>query len=243
MPPPRPRVHPAPPEDGLHRPEVIAHRGLPREYPENTIPGFSAALLAGADALELDVHATRDGVVVVHHDPDVRGPGEADRWRIRDLTWDELRALPAAREIPRLADVLEMVDGRARVYVEVKAVGIEDLVVQLVTERADWCAVHSFDHRTVARVRQRAPHVRTGVLMSSYLLDPLAPLRDSGAQDLWQHVSQLDEPLVRAAHEWGAQVIAWTVNDAEVARQCADWGVHGVCTDVTKDMVRVVRLD
>lgn len=237
-----PHLHPGPPEDdGLSRTEVIAHRGLPREYPENTLPGFEAALAAGADGLELDVHATSDDVVVVHHDPDLPAPGDGGRRPIRFLTWTELASLPAGRTVPRLADVLDLVAARATVYVEVKARGIEHLLVPLVASRADWCAVHSFDHRVVAALRRTVPNVRTGVLMSSYLMDPLAPLRDTGAHDLWQHAAQLDEALVRAATSHGARVIAWTVNDRDLARQFTTWGVAGICTDVTRKMVSVAR--
>src|SRR5687767_7507148 len=58
--------------ENMPRPEVIAHRGLPRMARENTLSSFALAIDAGADAIELDVHATREGVVVVHHDPWLR---------------------------------------------------------------------------------------------------------------------------------------------------------------------------
>ena len=64
--------------------EIIAHRGTPRELPENSLPGFARALEAGAQGIELDVHLTADGVVVVHHDPVLHGVA-VDRLGEQDL--------------------------------------------------------------------------------------------------------------------------------------------------------------
>lgn len=230
------------PEDGLKLPEVIAHRGMPREHPENTLPGFALALETGVHGIELDVHATGDGVVVVHHDPVVAGPPDGSTQRIAALPLDELRTLESGRAIPSLAEVLSLVAGRARVYVEVKAPGIEDLVIDLVRPRAEWCAVHSFDHRIIAAMRRAAPALHCGVLMSSYLVHPLAPLEDTGAVDLWQHWSMIDEPLVAQVHAEGGRVIAWTVNDAATARTLRGWGVDGICTDLPRELKPAIRL-
>ena len=185
---------------------------MPRERPENTLPGFALALEAGVQAIELDVHATADGIVVVHHDPAVAGRADGAA-RISAVPLEELRSLEGGHSIPTLAEVLSLVDGRARVHVEIKAGRIEAPVIELVEPRSEWCAVHSFDHRIVAAVRRAAPSVRCGVLMSSYLLHPLGPLEDTGATDLWQHWSMIDEALVSQVHGRDGRVIAWTVND------------------------------
>lgn len=214
---------------------------MPREQPENTLPGFALALEAGVQGIELDVHATADRAVVVHHDPVVPSPGDGSTQPLAALPLAELRSLEAGLSIPTLAEVLTLVAGRARVYVEVKAPGIEDLVIDLVKPRAEWCAVHSFDHRIVAAVRRAAPALRCGVLMSSYLLRPLVPLEDTGAADLWQHWSMIDAPLVAQVHAHGGRVIAWTVNDAATARTLLGWGVDGICTDLARDLKPVVR--
>src|ERR1044071_5320119 len=97
--------------------ERIAHRGAPRERVENTLPGFLLALDHGADAIELDVHVTRDARVVVHHDDHVGSLAIADT-RGANLKTVELR--DGAR-IPRLEEVLDSVGDRATVYVEMKA--------------------------------------------------------------------------------------------------------------------------
>jgi glycerophosphoryl diester phosphodiesterase len=78
--------------------------------------------------------------------------------------------------------------------------------------------------------------------MTSYLLDPLAPLRDTGARDLWQHWELIDEALVAAVHGAGGRVIAWTVNSVGTARQLAEWGVDGICTDRSDIMLAAFSL-
>src|ERR671916_1175095 len=100
-------------------PARIAHRGAPREHPENTLPAFARALELNADGIELDVHATRDGVVVVHHDPVPRATPDDPRLAgrpIADLTYAEVEQFSVAPgvPIPTLADVLALIgDGAA----------------------------------------------------------------------------------------------------------------------------------
>ncbi len=217
-----------------HMPEIIAHRGLPRERTENTLESFALALARGADALELDVHATRDGVVVVHHDPALAAP-HTHVLAERDYASVAALELRGGGRAPTLASVLALA-ASASTYVEIKASGIEDAVLAVLDEAPGPVAVHAFDHRVAAAMAERAPRLRRGVLLSSYLLDLPHVLRGARAQDLWQHWSMIDEPLVGAAHDAGCRVIAWTVNDAEAAARLARLGVDGLCTDVCDDL-------
>src|SRR5688500_10214347 len=106
-------------------PEIIGHRGAPREQRENTLAGFRRALELGADGIELDVHATRDGTIIVHHDFEVSGRDGAAPLRIDTSTAEELaaHAAGAGLALPTLAAVLDEVAGRATVYVELKGGG------------------------------------------------------------------------------------------------------------------------
>ena len=219
-------------------PELIGHRGAPRERPENTLASFLRALDLGADAVELDVHATRDGVVVVHHDFIPRATssiGVLNGRPIAELTAPELETFRVAGEpIPTLHDVLAAIGPRAMVYVEIKGHEIEDAVNATIASvpAARRVAVHSFDHRAVVRTRERDPRMVGGILLASYLIDPAGALRAAGARDYWQEWSMIDAALVDAVHEAGGRVIAWTVNAPDDARRLASLGVDGLCTDV-----------
>ena len=128
--------------------EIVAHRGANREAPENTLPAFRRALDMGVHGIELDIQYTRDDVPVVHHDPTLAPRAERGiRASISSLSLSELRLLSAA---PTLDEVLDLVDGRCRLYVEIKASEAVAAVVERLVERKSWCAVHSFDHRAVA---------------------------------------------------------------------------------------------
>jgi glycerophosphoryl diester phosphodiesterase len=208
--------------------ELIGHRGAPRDRPENTLAAFDAALARGADGIELDVHATADGAVVVHHDPVLAG---ADR-PIASLDSSEVaRHRVRGEPVPTLDAVLDLCAGRARVYVELKGRGIEHLVIDRIRAHRAECAVHSFDHRAVRRARELAPALRRGILLDAYLVDVAAALRAADAQDLWQEWRWIDGPLVDAARAAGARVVAWTVNQPADGRALVAAGVEAVCTD------------
>ena len=190
------------------------------------------AIELGAEAIELDVHGTSDGTVVVHHDPTVNAPDLATR-AIAELSYTELRnfRLDEGVEIPTLAAVLDAVGTDATVYVEIKARSIEPLVVRIIREHNSLCAVHSFDHRIVKTVKSIFPAVRTGVLQVARHVDPVASLIATGAEDLWQEVSFIDEELVARSHSLNAKVIAWTADDADQWETLRLIGVDGICTN------------
>jgi len=211
--------------------ERVGHRGAPREFTENTLPGFLRALDRGADAVELDVHVTADGVVVVHHDFDVRGRP------IAQTSWERLRdaPLPGDARIPTLEDVLAAIGSRATVYVELKGPGIEDAVADVVRRSGHRYALHSFDHDAIARCARAHPEIPRGVLLDRATSDPLAMMARAVAstqpRDVWPHFTLVTSAFMAAAAAHGLRVIPWTVNDPEVARRAASLGVAGICTD------------
>ena len=117
------------------------------------------------------------------------------------------------------------------VYVEVKAANIEPLVTRCIRESNTRSAIHSFDHRIVKTVKTILPAIRTGVLEVSRHIDPTISLTLSGAEDLWQEVSFIDEDLVTRVHSINARVIAWTANDPDQWDTLRKIGVDGICTD------------
>jgi glycerophosphoryl diester phosphodiesterase len=221
------------------RPEVIGHRGSPRDHRENTLASFRRAFEVGANAVELDVHGTADGAIVIHHDPvtNSRSGEPGPKLTIAESTLASLRDVPIADgPIPQLDELIAAVPANDSVYVEVKAKGIEEAVVSIIRAAAKRCAVHSFDHRVARRIHDIAPEIPVGILQTSYPIDPIRPMHDALARDLWQHWELIDESLIERVHADGGRVIAWTVNDVEVARRLVAWGIDGICSDTPATM-------
>lgn len=212
--------------------ELISHRGAKRELPENTLAAFGRAYERGAQAIELDVHATSDGVVVVHHDPSLHG-NAGQLLEISETPWGDLRAVEFAPGIgiPRLADVLAATPAYATVYVEIKGRGIESQVAEVIRESRARCAVHSFDHDAIVKMRELAPDIPRGILYEDSNDQAIAEMRRTGARDVWPHWKLIDAALVEAVHAEGGRVVAWTVNDSAVARRLSELGTDGLCGD------------
>jgi glycerophosphoryl diester phosphodiesterase len=214
--------------------EIIAHRGASRDRPENTVAAFTRAVELGADGIELDVHLSADGVLIVHHDAIPRhAPSRAVAHRdIRSLTVEELRAFRVGGEpIPTLAEALDAVVGRLTVYCELKGPGTASAAVALLAPRHAAAAVHAFDHRQIAVARGLAPGLARGVLEASYHIVPTDSMASVGARDLWQAAELIDLELVEAVHGRSGRVVAWTVDDPVMMRRLAALGVDALCTN------------
>ena len=214
--------------------ERIGHRGAPRRYLENTLPAFQEAFRLGADAIELDVHVTADGLPVVHHDPVLSArvtPSSFVRKSIGSITGAEASSidLGAGSRIPTLSEVLAVARGKTA-YVEVKAGDLES-VARAIDASGTTCAVHSFDHEAIAFARSVAPHIPRGVLFDDWPESPGEVMERTGARDVWPKNSLLTRARVKTLHDLGGRVIVWTVNDAGRIRELTDWGVDGICSD------------
>jgi len=224
-------------------PLVLAHRGACRVARENTIEAFAAARRIGADGVELDVHRSADGELVVHHDASAPDLGLLADHTLADIR----RALPF---VPTLAEALDVSDGML-VNVEIKNLPgdadfdprhqVADAVVALIEERAlhDRVVVSSFNLDSVDRVRARDARVPTGWL--TYVgLDPIDALwivYEHGHRALHPDQRLLageadgGAAVMARAHELGVRVTTWTVDDADRIRALAEAGIDGVITN------------
>ena len=184
-------------------------------------------------------------MVVVHHDPVLHAGAvpQSEPIAIASTRFDQLRMhqLGPGIRLPTLTETLEAIGTRATVFIEIKARDIEPHVVRCIRESQSDCAVHSFDHRIVKTVKAIFPAVRCGVLQVARHIDPIASMRATGAEDLWQHVDYIDEQLVADAHSIGGRVIAWTANDSTRWPFLRRIGVGGICTDRIGELAAATR--
>jgi glycerophosphoryl diester phosphodiesterase len=213
--------------------QVMAHRGASRAARENTIDAFAQAGRFGADAVELDVRRTADGVLVVHHNPHL------DDARVVAAT--EAEALPA--HVPTLAAALDACAGMW-VNVEIKndpnepdfdvSESIADATVAALLGRHDdarWL-ISSFRLETIDRCRSVAPSIRTAFLTVDVPDGTPAMLVERGHVALHPWVGALRAEHVRACHLAGVQVNTWTCDDPARMAELIGWGIDGICTNL-----------
>lgn len=214
---------------------ILAHRGASDAHLENTLPAFLHALERGADGVELDVQLSRDGEVVVFHDPDlVRLANRQDR--IEHLTWDELSRVQLHRNqrIIRLGDLLEAWPTDRWLNVELKAGGaaVAQKTVALLAGRPR-VILSSFDPRMLLAARAAGSAYEHALLLAAQS-PPF--LYVGGAQAFGCAAVHLDHRLTTAAvvaryHAQGLVVGVWTVNSLLRKQEVAAWGVERIITD------------
>jgi glycerophosphoryl diester phosphodiesterase len=229
----------------MRRPRVIAHRGASGYEYENSRAAFRRAVILDADGIELDVHSTRDGTLVVHHDPDIPGVGPIAQLSLAEARKTRIRN---GEPLPLLTEILELV-GPREVWVEVKSLpaGYDQQLLDVLDggPSPERYAVHSFDHRIVDRLGKVRPSLRRGILLSAYLKHTVSVMQAVGATTLWQEWQQIDQDLVNQIHDSGGELIAWTVNELGDLDRMVRLGVDGLCGNYP-DRIRVAiaaRLD
>jgi glycerophosphoryl diester phosphodiesterase len=229
------------------RPLVFAHRGGMALGPENTIQAFDAGMKAGADGLELDVHLSADGVVVVHHDKTLerttRGSGPISAKTVAELALLDVPTLGVAlRRYPRARLIVEMKEDRAALGValarEVRAAGAADRV----------CAA-GFGDKAVGAARASLPEMATSAtqaevrraLHRTWVCWPLRSCSWQGYQvpERAGRLRVVSRRFVRYAHEAGLRVQVWTVDTEPDMIRLLDWGVDALISNHPGVAVRV----
>jgi len=233
---------------------LAAHRGGSLLWPENSLLAFRNAIALGADFIEFDVHLSKDGEVVVIHDPTLERTTSSSG-PVNDRTVAELKALRlkdrtgavTEETVPTLHEVAAVaVKGKRRMLLEIKAdasraryPGIEEKVLAILDRHgmAGSTVVMAFDAPTWRRVRELRPDVATCALYSARMLGrtslaaELEALRSAGVRCIGVEHTAVDAAAVAQARVAGIELGAWTVNDAAAMKRLIDAGAAILITD------------
>ena len=231
--------------------EIIAHRGGAGMAPENSLSCFEKGIATGADIIEIDIRLTKDDVVVVCHDSDVKRTTDG-KGKIEEMTFEEVRSFrildldgnPTDERIPTLDEVLDLVDGRCRMLIEIKPCKryerISELLLKSIEEHnaASWVTAQSFSDNVLFALHALNPPFALEKLIVCKL--PLLPLIIDNGLSRFNYqrydfissfnfnYSALPASVIEDVHAHGKKVKVWTLDSPE---ETPDLNVDGIITD------------
>jgi glycerophosphoryl diester phosphodiesterase len=211
----------------------IGHRGAKGYEPENTLISFKKAIDFNVDGIELDVHLSSDGEIMVIHDETIDRTSNG-KGSVNQFTALELKELG----IPTLIDVLDLVNRRCFVNVELKGIGTSKPVVELITHyisEKNWeyndFLVSSFEWKMLEEVQLLNPKIRIGVLTKVAVSEALAFAKKIKAVSIHPYFALLPRENVALMQENGFKVFPWTVNSTEDIQKIKSFNINGIISD------------
>ncbi|MET9221904.1 glycerophosphodiester phosphodiesterase [Streptomyces sp. NPDC088197] len=215
---------------------TVGHRGVMGVEPENTLRSFRRAEKAGLDQIELDLHLSKDGALIVMHDADVDRTTDG-AGLVRDLTLDEIRGLDAGlgERVPVFEEVLEAV-GRP-IQAEIKDVAAARALADTLSAHGatDRVSVLSFHDEALAEIRTLLPDVRTVLVASDLGPEIVTRAQAVGARLVSLELRQVNLDVVERCQAAGIAVMAWTVNTAQEWALARALRLDGAATDLPEE--------
>ncbi len=252
----------------IKRPWVVAHRGYSGRYPENTVSAFEAAIVAGADMIELDVCMTKDRVPIVIHDKTLERTTDG-HGLVSEFTLSKLKKLDAGswfspefegESIPTLEEILMQIRGRISVNIEIKPESFEsndpddaiEKQICIMVEKfgmIESVIISSFEHSFFQRIKlwQRKNNNNTSIRIAP--LQEKSPSQENVlklCKSTEAYSFHLDErflttstvEFLNANH---LRTIAYTINNEKRIEHLIKWGVNGIITDEPELAWKVLR--
>lgn len=234
--------------------KIIAHRGNSAQYPENTLAAFKSAMELGSDAIELDVHLTADGQLVVHHDYYLGNPDNGEGLIFeKDLPYIKSLRIGDGETIPTLKEVFELAGNNMQYELELKgfteefAQKVVTLVEQLtLAQHIEFTSPHAY---VLTKLKELCPDVKTGMFVAqlpSWMDKKLGQTilinnaKLGGVNVLHCPLDTLDEQFIKSAHTQGLLVHAADCNDRVALQKAFALGVDQLSTDVL-ELALVIR--
>jgi len=233
--------------------KVIAHRGFSGVYPENTMLAFDKALEAGCTAIELDVHFSKDGSLVIIHDETLDRTTDATGF-VRDYTLAELQKMNAGtintfQTIPTLDEYFIWARNHGIfTNIEIKTdryyyQGIEQATLDLINKHdlKDQCLISSFNHGSVIRMKQLDSSILCAFLVDAKGLGAAGAYCASfGVEYYHPNGVSLTQQAVEECHKHGVKVNVWTVDSLDRMHDMNSWNVDGVITNYCDAVLKLV---
>ncbi|HLR35897.1 MAG TPA: glycerophosphodiester phosphodiesterase [Tissierellales bacterium] len=244
----------------MNKPLIIAHRGASFYAPENTLISYKKAVEMEADAIEIDVHRSKDGHLVVCHDEKVDRTTNGIGY-IRDLNLEEIKKLDAGSwfdekytnmKIPLLEEVLQFVKEQSILLnIELKNGPIfydnieEDLIrIIKIYKLEEKVLISSFNHYSLLKMKMLAPDIKTGILYIGGMVSPWEYAKKLHADAIHPLFYTINEEIVTESIENGISVNPFTVNGEKELMLVYKFGVSGIITDrpdVAKNIINSVN--
>jgi len=221
---------------------ITSHRGFSAMAPENTLASIDAAIEVMADYAEIDVRMTKDGVVVLSHDADLKRTAGVNK-KIWQLNYYEIEELDVGswfskdfkdERIPTLEQVLEYSKGKIKLNIEIKNSGqnkdFEKKLIGLIEEHdfEDSCIISSFSYDSLKRIKKLNPDIKTGYILSA-VYGEFYNLKDVDFFSM--RYNFVSERIVTEAHKTGKEIHVWTVNNETIVDRLTRIGVDNIITD------------
>ena len=228
------------------RPLVISHAACGGHAPENTLQGVRTAIKLGAEAIEIDVQASSDGVPVLMHDSTVDRTTDGEG-AVADLTLEQLRALDAGGEpVPTLAEVLDITKGKVLLVMEIKQPGIEEQLSRVVSEADAVGEVMSWSFlpKALEGMRDADPRIPSALLVAAEGVANWPAMRERalsiGAQGVSVFFAGIDERISEDCRRSGLALYSWTADRPEQIAKLIAQDVDGICSNYPDRVVAVL---
>ncbi len=208
----------------------IAHRGFTRDFPDNTLESFRAALELGVDGVEFDVQETADGAFFIFHDDDAGGKP------IAAMTSDEMCEIRVKGKylVPTLQQTLELLGHDPILIVELKQVRSPDQFLQILRSYADTArtVIVSFSKELIARMADLAPDIMRAVITNTGVKNADALTKSTHSMAIGMACRDLNSDVISRLHNEGTMVFVWDCTDAETVHKALMFDIDGVISDV-----------
>ena len=231
---------------------IISHRGFSADAPENTLVSFSKSVVQGVQACEFDVRRTKDGFIVLMHDPTVTRTTNG-KGKVADMTFAEIRSLDAGswkapeytgQTVPLIDEVLDLLDASGQTAViDIKDPAVVDEVVKLAAKKSmtDRIVILSASRNILDRVASLDRNIKRAWLCSDFPVSAITPAKQArwltdtaikyDVQIVNVNYMLLSPRIIKHLHKRNIKVWTWTVNHPEIIKHLLNWGVDAITTD------------
>lgn len=233
----------------LKRPLVIAHRGASAYKFENSISAFRKAIEMKADMIEIDLHKTKDNVLVVSHDNNLKRI-TGKNVNVSDLALKQLKKLKLRNreKIPTFQKVINLTKGKCGLYCELKVMGAEDLFVNAIKDNNLEKSViaTSFIHPIVRKIKRKCRKIRTSILFDYLPINPLHMLYSAKANYFhpssgdFENIEEILGKAMKYLRFLRKGIISWSENSPQRMRKLIRANINGICTDRPDFLVREI---